>query len=243
MCADSVLIVERNRKTTAGTDGSLLQEGEATLKEVVQLFRNETNEWVHVTVGNEEIICTPNHPFYSPVKGWTNACDLRAGNILVTVNGEYVIVEQVQHKLLETPVTVYNFEVEGFHTYYVGDTEVLVHNECGSAKKAQLPTKGKVRYVPPKGAGKNLHRTSNGGYIDKFGNVWEKGPSRTIGEAFEWDVQLSKQGKKILLFCPGFAVCSQYRGERMIHIGDELYDYTFYDAESFIRGKLHGDID
>lgn len=122
------------------------ETGETALKQVVQTFRNETTELVHVTVGNEEIICTPNHPFYSPVKGWTKACNLRAGDILVTVNGEYVVVEKVQHELLENPETTYNFEVEGFHTYFVGDTEVLVHNECGAAKKAQLPTKGKIRY-------------------------------------------------------------------------------------------------
>ena len=58
------------------------------------------------------------------------ACQLRAGDVLVMLNGEYVVVEQVQHELLESPVAVYNFEVEGFHTYYVGDTEVLVHNTC-----------------------------------------------------------------------------------------------------------------
>ena len=171
---------------------------EPALKAVVQLFRNETEEWVHVTVNGEEITCTPHHPFYSPVKGWTSAIDLRAGDRLQLLNGEYVVVERVQHELLESPETTYNFEVEDFHTYYVGDAEVLVHNECSAAKKAQLPTEGKIRYVPPKGAGKNLPRTSMGGYIDKFENVWEKGPSRTIGEAFEWDVQLSKQGKKML---------------------------------------------
>ena len=71
------------------------------------------------------------HPFYSPVKGWTSAIDLRAGDILVMLNGEYVVVEQVQHELLESPETTYNFEVEGFHTYYVGNTAVLVHNKCG----------------------------------------------------------------------------------------------------------------
>jgi hypothetical protein len=32
--------------------------------------------------------------------------------------------------LLEAPIAVYNFEVEDFHTYYVGDTSVLVHNLC-----------------------------------------------------------------------------------------------------------------
>lgn len=104
--------------------------GETALKPVVQTFRNETEEWIHVTVNGETLTCTPEHPFYSPVKGWTSACDLRAGDILVMLNGEYVVVEQVQHELLESPETTYNFEVEDYHTYYVGEEPVLVHNEC-----------------------------------------------------------------------------------------------------------------
>jgi hypothetical protein len=44
--------------------------------------------------------------------------------------GRYVVVEQVQHELLESPEITYNFEVEGFHTYYVGEKQVLVHNTC-----------------------------------------------------------------------------------------------------------------
>ena len=46
------------------------------------------------------------------------------------VNGEYVVVEQVQHEILEAPITVYNFQVEDYHTYYVA-SGVLVHNRCG----------------------------------------------------------------------------------------------------------------
>ena len=43
-----------------------------------------------------------------------------------------MIIEQVQHELLETPVTVYNFEVEGFHTYYVTESCILdVSNRRG----------------------------------------------------------------------------------------------------------------
>mgnify|MGYP000750281898 FL=1 len=106
------------------------ETGETALKEVVQIFRNETEEWVHVKVNGEEITCTPMHPFYSPVKGWTSAIDLRAGDILVMLNGEYVVVEQVQHELLESPETTYNFEVEDLHTYHVSENEVLVHNSC-----------------------------------------------------------------------------------------------------------------
>ena len=108
--------------------------GTIELKEVVQTFINETDELIHVTVRGNDIICTNNHPFYSPVKGWTAACKLRAGDILVTVSGEYVVVEKIQHEILESPIKVYNFEVEDFHTYYVGKTVVLVHNWCGDKK-------------------------------------------------------------------------------------------------------------
>ena len=83
------------------------ETGETALKPVVQTFRNETTEWIHVTVNGETLTCTPMHPFYSPVKGWTSAVDLRAGDILVMLNGEYVVVEQVQHELLESPETTY----------------------------------------------------------------------------------------------------------------------------------------
>lgn len=55
---------------------------------------------------------------------------MRAGDILVLVNGEYVVVEKIQHELLESPVKVYNFQVEDYHTYYVSDNGVLVHNSC-----------------------------------------------------------------------------------------------------------------
>ena len=53
---------------------------------------------------------------------------LRARDILCTVNGEYVIVEQTQHEILESPVTVYNFRVAKNHTYYVGRVGVGMHN-------------------------------------------------------------------------------------------------------------------
>ena len=107
------------------------ETGETELKPVVQTFVNEATELVHVFADGEEIICTNEHPFYSPIKGWIEACKLRAGDILVSLNGKYIVVEQVQHEILEAPIKVYNFEVEDFHTYFVGDGDgVLVHNSC-----------------------------------------------------------------------------------------------------------------
>ena len=106
------------------------ETGTVGLRKVVETYINETDELVHVHVNGEEIITTPSHPFYSPVKGWMDAVRLRAGDILVLVNGEYVVVEKVQHEILEAPIEVYNFQVEYYHTYYVTNSGVLVHNTC-----------------------------------------------------------------------------------------------------------------
>ena len=115
------------------------ETGETAEKQVKNTFVNETEELAHVFVDGEEIVCTPGHKFYAPERGWTSAIKLRAGDKLQLVNGEYVTVEKVQHELLEEPVKIYNFEVEDFHTYYVGtDCSVLVHNRmnCGGESNA-----------------------------------------------------------------------------------------------------------
>ncbi len=73
----------------------------------------------------ETISDTPSHPFYVDKLGWTLARSLRAGDILVLSNGELVTVEWVQHEILESPIKVYNFEVEEFHTYFVGENGIF----------------------------------------------------------------------------------------------------------------------
>ena len=67
----------------------------------------------------------------------------------------------------------------------------------GRIKYVELPTQGKIRFVPDSNYSPSnpLPRGPNNGYLDKFGNEWVKGPSRTVGQAFEWDVQLSPKGK------------------------------------------------
>lgn len=97
-------------------------------------FNRAVSELVHVYVNSEEIVTTPEHPFYVSNCGWIGAIDLRAGDKLVLVNGECAVVEEIQHEILERPIKVYNFEVEDFHTYYVGSTSVLVHNVCSVPK-------------------------------------------------------------------------------------------------------------
>lgn len=106
--------------------------GDVALKQVVETYINETDELTHIFVCGEEIICTPGHKFYAPKKGWTSACRLRTGDILVLLNGEYVVVEKVQHELLEAPVKVYNFQVADYHSYFISAEKILVHNDCPS---------------------------------------------------------------------------------------------------------------
>ncbi len=57
-------------------------------------------------------------------------------------------------------------------------------------KNMGLPTDGPIVFVPPKRWNpKNPLRTSDKkGFLDAFGNEWRKGPSRTPGQAWEWDV-------------------------------------------------------
>jgi len=44
------------------------ETGDTSIKKVVQTYVNESYELIHVTVNNEDIICTNTHPFYLPEK-------------------------------------------------------------------------------------------------------------------------------------------------------------------------------
>ncbi|MBQ8043955.1 MAG: hypothetical protein IJ272_07405, partial [Clostridia bacterium] len=145
-----------------------LETGEKALKQVVNTFVKETDKLIHINVEGEKIVTTPEHPFYVPQKGWTSAVNLRAGEILVLRGGEYVTVEKIQHEILENPIKVYNFEVEDFHTYYVSDIDVLVHNMC-FIKENRIPL-DKETILKGKKFAKVKGRSVKGAQLYKKGN-------------------------------------------------------------------------
>ena len=100
------------------------------LRPVIETYVNETKELVHMIVNGEEIVSTPGHPFYSPDSGWIQAGDLAGGDVLVLINGDPVVIELVWHEELDKYVLVFNLNVDEFHTYYVANSGVLVHNKC-----------------------------------------------------------------------------------------------------------------
>lgn len=111
------------------------ETGEIAYKEVVRTFTNTTEELTHVTITTQDgqvetIDATPQHPFYVEGKGWVEASALHVGMVVWLADGTKAVVTDVVTEGLEEPVTVYNFEVADFHTYFVGDSGVLVHNTC-----------------------------------------------------------------------------------------------------------------
>ena len=102
--------------------------GEVGVKEVKQTFVREVNILVHTFVGEEEIITTTNHPFYVVGRGFVKAEDLRIGYTLLQLDGSTEKISRIVVENLGAPVKVYNFEVEDWHTYYVTNAGMLVHN-------------------------------------------------------------------------------------------------------------------
>ncbi|QYK47766.1 MAG: hypothetical protein KF838_13365 [Phycisphaeraceae bacterium] len=91
--------------------------------------------------GEEQPIgVTPNHRVYSVDRGtWVEAGELRAGERLGSAKQDgnadergdgpgVLVVARVEPR--EGRVAVYNLEVSRYHTYFVGEPGVWVHNEC-----------------------------------------------------------------------------------------------------------------
>ena len=132
------------------------ETGETELKEVLNVWIKETDEILHVSTSDGETIdTTTNHPFYVEEKGWVAAGDLKIGDILVTAVGNKVEVTDLELEKLAEPIFVYNLEVEDFHTYFVGEYGILVHNNClgGSFKEVNASKKAnQVAHHTPQNA-------------------------------------------------------------------------------------------
>ena len=112
------------------------EDGEQGYKEVTETYVRETDTLVYLTADDTEIVTTPEHPFYVTDLGWTTAGDLAVGYTLYLSDGGTATVNSVSIVPLEESVTVYNFQVDDWHTYFVSDVGVLVHNSC------QMPASG-----------------------------------------------------------------------------------------------------
>jgi Pretoxin HINT domain len=118
----------------------------AVLQKVVALYRNTAHDLQQLEVVGDQgsaeplgqsvqIVATDEHPFYVVDVGWTTADAVQVGKKLVGAGGAVLMVVANRDWKPDSGVVVYNFQVEGDHTYFVGDIHaqgewVWTHNAC-----------------------------------------------------------------------------------------------------------------
>lgn len=108
---------------------------------VTKQIETFTDYIIEINIGDEIIKSTPAHVVFTVNRGWIQAENLVAGDVMSTSlnhNNKIVSVRKVF-----SPQIVYNLEVENSHTYFVGKSEVLVHNAC--IKMSDLPVDDPMR--------------------------------------------------------------------------------------------------
>ncbi len=110
--------------------------GIVDLRPVLKRFVTPEQRVVQLSIaaldGGETLRPTPGHRFWVTGQGWLPTANLTIHGGLWSTSGEplHIAVPPVP---VETYETVYNFDVAEYHTYFVGEHGVLVHN--GGPKK------------------------------------------------------------------------------------------------------------
>jgi hypothetical protein len=138
--------------------------GEKGLKRVVGAFVHLKDSLVEMSFGNAAISTTDAHPFWVKDFGWVCPPSLTQGDFLETIEGDTQRVMLLEHQRPESDIEVYNIEVEDWHTYYVSDLGVLVHNKAtGPFKKPTSGTgKEKANDIPSWAEGQRPYVGENG---------------------------------------------------------------------------------
>jgi len=98
--------------------------GELTFQTVRGATVRKPTPNVRVWCGDDKITATLGHPVWVVGEGWRMARFLRPGQLLHTLGGAAPIRQIEEDELQQA----YNLIVDGFHTYFVGEQGVLVHD-------------------------------------------------------------------------------------------------------------------
>ena len=107
--------------------------GEIALRRVARTFTTPDQQVLEVVLEGpdgltETIRATGEHPFWTKDRGWVSADELGSDDEILSRDGDWLNVTRTDSLPLRE--TVYNFEVEDFHTYFVGEQGAWVHNTC-----------------------------------------------------------------------------------------------------------------
>ncbi|MEK5332837.1 polymorphic toxin-type HINT domain-containing protein [Lysinibacillus sp. FSL W8-0992] len=143
-------------------------DGQTAYKKVTNLYRNQRDDLIKLYVGKQIIETTDNHPFWVEGKGWVLADELQIGDKLQKADGSNLKIDKVEFVRMDEPVTVYNFTVEDYHTYYVTDIGVWVHNTQCSTTRAwiQRSTYNKIYKSVGKEAALKFANSAKKGFVN-----------------------------------------------------------------------------
>ena len=99
-----------------------------------QITTNTANQVVELSIGDDTIRSTPNHPYLTSC-GWIEAKDLTIGNCVLSADNSLKTVKAMHLIDCADPVTTYNICVDKNHTYLVGKQQLVVHNRCKMNEK------------------------------------------------------------------------------------------------------------
>ena len=102
-----------------------VETGELAYRPVLAKTVRPPSPVLRLTIGPDSIATTKGHPFWVANKGWIMAKELVPGDQLHTAL-DSVLLEDVSPGA--KPEEAHNLIVDGFHTYFVGDQGVLVHD-------------------------------------------------------------------------------------------------------------------
>ena len=99
--------------------------GALGFQSVVFLHHNPPGKTLRVSLSNgESLVCSVYHRFWRANLGWTMARDLNSGDALRTLGG-LVRVAKVEADSVQP---LYNLDVSGPRSFFVGTSDVLVHD-------------------------------------------------------------------------------------------------------------------
>jgi RHS repeat-associated protein len=98
---------------------------EVKLKQVIHTFSYVRQQIYQIYIDNTVLEATDDHPFF--IEGeWVKVKDIQIGDTLYLYQKEEIVVDSIT--IIPGETTVYNFTVEDFHTYFVSQKRILVHN-------------------------------------------------------------------------------------------------------------------
>lgn len=98
---------------------------------VEAVFQRSVHKLINLTMKGKRIQSTIEHPFWIEGKGYVEAEELEIGDKIVCFAEENIRIEEVEKIeifLSEDSIVVYNLRIAEWHTYFVGELGIWVHN-------------------------------------------------------------------------------------------------------------------